>query len=181
MLYVLTTSLSIPGATVLTLLAGSLFGFVFGSILVSFASTIGATIAMLTARYLAKDYVQSKFSGRLEAINAGVEKEGALYLLSLRLIPAFPFFLVNLGIGLTKMPIRTFMWASQIGMLPLTLIYVYAGTSFTNLSNPGQILTAPVLATLVALAILPFALKFVAARLRDRKVLKREAKPTRLD
>ena len=180
-LYVATTALSIPGATILTLLGGNLFGFVTGAILVSFASTIGATIAMLTARYLAKDYVESKFSGRLEAINAGVEKDGALYLLSLRLIPAFPFFLVNLAVGMTKMPTRTFMWASQIGMLPLTLVYVYAGTTFASVSNPARILTAPILATLVALAILPFAIKLVAARLRDRTALGRWARPKRFD
>jgi uncharacterized membrane protein YdjX (TVP38/TMEM64 family) len=180
-IYVATTALSIPGATVLTLLGGSIFGFVEGSMLASFASTMGATIAMLWARYVARDYFQSRFTGRLDAINIGIENDGARYLLSLRLIPIIPFFLVNLAAGLTKIPTRTFMWASQIGMLPLTLIYVYAGSSLSSVTDPSRILNSRTLLSLVTLAILPFMIKYVAARFRDRNALNNWISPKRFD
>ena len=120
-LYVLVTALSLPGAALLTLIGGALFGLGWGLLLVSFASTAGATLAMLISRFLLQDWVQQRFGSRLERINQGIDREGAFYLFALRLVPAFPFFLINLAMGLTRLPARTFWWVSQLGMLPGTL------------------------------------------------------------
>lgn len=126
-IYVGLTAFSVPGATVVTLLGAALFGFWYSLLLVSFASTIGATIAFLSSRYLLKDWVQARFGDKLSAINQGVEKDGAFYLFSLRLIPVFPFFLINLLMGLTPISIGRYYLTSQIGMLPGTAVYLNAG------------------------------------------------------
>ena len=119
--YVAVTGLSLPGAAIMTLVAGALFGLVWGVVIVSFASTIGATLAFLASRFLLRDWVQGRFGDKLKTINEGVEREGAFYLFALRLVPAFPFFLINLLMGLTKMPTRTYFWVSQVGMLAGTI------------------------------------------------------------
>ncbi|MEG3767278.1 TVP38/TMEM64 family protein, partial [Alteromonas sp. 14N.309.X.WAT.G.H12] len=127
-LYVAVTALSLPGAAILTLAAGALFGLWQGLIIVSFASSIGATLAFLVARFILRDTVRQRFGEKLKPIDAGVEKQGAFYLFTLRLLPVFPFFLINLLMGLTSIKTFTFYWVSQVGMLAGTLVYVNAGT-----------------------------------------------------
>jgi uncharacterized membrane protein YdjX (TVP38/TMEM64 family) len=156
-IYVAVTGLSLPGATILTLIAGAVFGLVWGVVIVSFASTLGATAAFLASRYLLRDWVQGRFGDKLKTINAGVEKEGAFYLFALRLVPAFPFFLINLVMGLTKMPTRTYFWVSQVGMLAGTIAYVYAGTQLGQFRVSGGLVAAFVILcifTLVAKRVL---------------------------
>ena len=126
--YVAVTGLSLPGAAVMTLVGGAVFGLLWGLVLVSFASSVGATLAFLASRFLLRDWVQQHFGDRLRAINDGVAKEGGFYLFTLRLVPAFPFFVINLLMGLTPMKTRTFYWVSQLGMLAGTAVYVNAGT-----------------------------------------------------
>ena len=128
LLYVAVAGLSVPGAVPLTLAGGAVFGLLWGTVIVSFASTLGATLAFLVSRFLLRDWVQGRFGERLRAINRGVEREGAFYLFALRLVPAFPFFVINLLMGLTPIRTWTFYWVSQLGMLAGTLVYVYAGT-----------------------------------------------------
>src|SRR5579863_8605642 len=125
--YVVVTALSFPGAAVLTLAAGAIFGLFWGTVIASFASSIGSVLALVIARFVLHAPVQSKFGARLAACNAGVERDGPMYLLSLRLVPVFPFFLVNLAMALTPMPVSTFYWVSQVGMFPGTVVYVNAG------------------------------------------------------
>lgn len=141
LVYVAITALSIPGAVLLTLAGGALFGLGWGLLLVSFASSLGALLAFLVARYLFRDAVQSRFGERLAAVNAGIEREGAAYLLTLRLVPVFPFFLVNLLLALTPMRAGTFYEMSQLGMLPATLVYVNAGTQLARLESVEGILS----------------------------------------
>jgi uncharacterized membrane protein YdjX (TVP38/TMEM64 family) len=124
LIYIVSTALSLPGAAILTVLGGALFGLATGTIIVSFASSIGATLAFLGSRYLLRDWVQAKFGDRLKMVNDGVAKDGAFYLFTLRLIPAIPFFLINLAMGLTPMKTRTFYWVSQVGMFLGTLVFV---------------------------------------------------------
>src|SRR3954470_692356 len=140
-LYVAVTSLSLPGATIMTLAAGAVFGLGWGTLIVSFASSLGATIAFLVSRFLLRDWVQARFGQHLKRINEGVEREGALYLFTLRLIPIVPFFAVNLAMGLTPLRTWTFYWVSQIGMLAGTLVYVNAGTQLGQLESVGGILS----------------------------------------
>ncbi|MDP1716466.1 MAG: TVP38/TMEM64 family protein, partial [Burkholderiales bacterium] len=128
LIYVGVTGLSLPGAALMTLAAGAIFGLLWGTLIVSFASSLGATLAFLASRFLFRDAIQSRFSGNLKAINSGVEKDGPFYLFTLRLVPAFPFFVINLAMGLTPLKTWTFYWVSQIGMLAGTLVYVNAGT-----------------------------------------------------
>lgn len=137
--YIAVTAFSIPGAAVVTLLGAALFGFWISLVLVSFASTIGATLAFLSSRYLLRDWVQTRFGKKLTTINQGVEKDGSSYLLSLRLIPVFPFFLINLLMGLTPMNVGRFYLTSQIGMLPGTAVYLNAGTQLANIDNLSDI------------------------------------------
>jgi uncharacterized membrane protein YdjX (TVP38/TMEM64 family) len=137
-IYVAVTGFSLPGATGLTLVYGWYFGFGRGLVLISFASTIGATIAFLISRYLLRDMVQRKFGYKLESLNEQLEKEGAFYLFTLRLIPAFPFFMINLVMGLTPLKASTYYWVSQLGMLPGTAVYVYAGSRVPNLSTLAE-------------------------------------------
>ncbi len=157
LLYVLVTAMSLPGATVLTLAGGAMLGLTVGTVVVSFASTIGATLACLAARYLLRDWVRARLGQRLQAIDEGMAREGAFYLFTLRLVPAFPFFLVNLAMGLTGMPWTTFYWVSQVGMLAGTVVYVNAGSELGRIDSLGGILSPGLIASLAALGVLPLA------------------------
>ena len=157
--YVVSTALSFPGASMLTLLAGALFGLVNGTIIVSFASTIGATLAFLTARLLLKDFVQRKFANLFQPINDGVEKEGAFYLFTLRLVPIFPFFAVNLLMGLTPISTFTYFWVSQLGMFLGTIVYVNAGVQLGQLDSLAGILSIELLFAFALLGVFPIVAK----------------------
>jgi len=172
-IYVLATSLSLPGAALLTIMGGMVFGLWVGVLLVSFASTLGATAAFLMSRFVLRDWVQAKFSNYLTAVNAGVEKDGALYLFSLRLIPLFPFWIINLVMGLMPIKVRTYYWVSQLGMLAGTFVFVNAGVSLgaiDELSAAG-ILTPKVLLSFALLAVFPFIARYVLAGLQQRRAL----------
>ncbi|ELI0634885.1 TVP38/TMEM64 family protein [Vibrio harveyi] len=168
--YIAITAFSIPGAAVVTLLGAALFGFWTSLLLVSFASTIGATIAFLSSRYLLREWVQSKFGNKLGAINQGVEKDGAFYLFSLRLIPVFPFFLINLLMGLTPMTIARFYLTSQIGMLPGTAVYLNAGTQLATIDSLSGIVSPTVLASFALLGLFPIIAKWVMNKVRSAQV-----------
>ncbi len=158
-IYIVVTALSLPGAAVLTLAGGGLFGLVVGTVVVSFASTIGATLACMVARFLLRDWVQGKFGPKLAAINAGIEKDGAFYLFSLRLVPVFPFFIINLAMGLTRMRLFTFFWVSQLGMLAGTMVYVNAGKELAGIDSLAGILSPRVLISFAALGLFPITAK----------------------
>jgi uncharacterized membrane protein YdjX (TVP38/TMEM64 family) len=162
-LYVAVTGLSIPGAAIMSLVAGALFGVLVGTIIVSFASTLGATLAFLSARFVLRDWVQGKFGERLRAIDEGLEKDGAFYLFTLRLIPVFPFFVINLLMGLTRIKTRTFFWVSQLGMLPATIVFVNAGTQISRIESTSGLLSPTLIASFVALAFFPWAAKGIVA------------------
>ena len=162
-LYVAVTGLSIPGAAIMTLVAGALFGVVVGTIIVSFASTMGATLAFLSARFVLREWVQGKFGERLRAIDDGLEKDGAFYLFTLRLIPVFPFFVINLLMGLTRIKTRTFFWVSQLGMLPATIVFVNAGTQISRIESTSGLLSPTLIVSFVALALFPWAAKAIVA------------------
>ena len=179
--YVVTTAASLPGALILTLAAGALFGVVAGTIIVSFASSIGATIAFLSSRYLFRDAVKSRFGDRLKAIDRGVEKDGPFYLLTLRLVPVFPFFLINLLMGLTAIKARTFYIVSQIGMLLGTVVYVNAGTQLANIDEVSDIGSPGLLLSFAALGITPWVGKWIVSRIKRRKVYAGYSKPKKYD
>ncbi len=179
--YVVVTALSLPAAALLTIAGGALFGFGLGTLLVSFASTLGATLAMLLARYLLRESVQAKFGARLKAIDAGLEREGAFYLFALRLVPVFPFFLVNLTLGLTRLPARTFFWVSQLGMLPATAVYVYAGTEIGQLTSLKGLISPGLLGAFILLGLLPLITKKILDALRARRVYQGHSRPKRYD
>ncbi|NVD45859.1 FAD-dependent oxidoreductase [Qipengyuania atrilutea] len=181
LVYVAATALSLPGAAILTLAAGYLFGLVVGVVVVSFASTIGATLAFLSARFILRDWVQEKFGQRLRAVNEGVKRDGALYLFSLRLVPVFPFFIVNMLMGLTPIKVWTYFWASQLGMLLGTIVYVNAGTQLSQVDTVGQIFTPALIASFAALAALPWIGKAVMGFVRRRKVYRGFTKPKTFD
>ena len=157
--YIVVTALSLPGAAVMTLAGGAMFGLWIGVLVVSFASTIGATLACFVARFLLRDWVQNKFGEKLSAINKGVEKEGAFYLFSLRLVPIFPFFVINLAMGLTTMKLLTFYWVSQIGMLPGTMVFVNAGKELGKIESLSGILSPGLIISFVILGIFPITVK----------------------
>lgn len=167
-LYVVVVALSFPGATIMGLAMGALFGLWQGTLLVSFASTIGATLAFLTSRYLLRDYVQQHFGDRLKAINEGMAKDGALYLFMLRLVPVFPFFLINLLMGLTQIRTSTFYWVSQLGMLPGTLVYVNAGTQLASINNLSDIMSPEVLLSFALLGVFPLIAKRLVHAIQKR-------------
>jgi dihydrolipoamide dehydrogenase len=176
LIYVAVTGLSLPGAAILTLVAGAIFGLLWGTVIVSFASSIGATLAFLASRYLLRDWVQAKFGDKLKPINEGVAREGAFYLFALRLVPAFPFFVINLVMGLTSIKTRTFYWVSQVGMLAGTIAYVYAGTQL------GQFkISAGLIAAFVILGIFPIVAKKVLDALKAGKVYAKWTKPSKFD
>ena len=163
LLYVAVTGLSIPGAAIMSLVAGALFGVVVGTLIVSFASTMGATLAFLSSRYVLRDWVQGKFGERLRAVDDGLEKDGAFYLFTLRLIPVFPFFVINLLMGLTRIKTGTFFGVSQIGMLPATIVFVNAGTQISRIESTAGLLSPTLIASFVALALFPWAAKAIVA------------------
>ncbi len=181
LLYVLVTALSIPGAVVLTLGAGAFFGLFWGTIIVSFASTIGATLAFLVARYLFLDAAQQRFSDKLAAFNQGIEQDGALYLFSLRLVPIFPFFMINLLMGLTPIKTTTFYWVSQIGMLAGTIVFVNAGTQLAQIENLSGILSPALLFSFALLGIFPILAKQIIVHLQRKKVYAKWQKPRSFD
>ena len=169
-IYILATSLSLPGAAVLTLAGGALLGLWTGVITVSFASSIGATLACIVSRFILRDWVQSKFGDRLKPVNDGIEKEGAFYLFTLRLIPIFPFWLINLLMGLTKMPLRRFYWVSQLGMLPATIVYVNAGKELAKIESLSGILSPGLIISFATLGIFPLAAKKILSLYRRKRL-----------
>ncbi len=179
--YVLVTALSLPGATLLTLAGGAVFGRWRGLLIISFASTIGATLAFLIARYLLRDWVAARFGERLKAIDEGIAREGAFYLFTLRLVPLFPFFLINLLLGLTAMKARTFYWVSQIGMLAGTVVYVNAGTQLGKIESLAGIVSPALLGSFVLLGIFPLVARKVVERIRANKVYAGWKRPRRFD
>ncbi|MEL0635464.1 FAD-dependent oxidoreductase [Marinomonas sp. TI.3.20] len=181
LLYVVVTALSLPGAVIMTLAAGSLFGLFWGTVIVSFASSIGATLAFLVSRYLLRDWVQTKFGSRLKAFNEGVEKEGAFYLFTLRLVPVFPFFLINLLMGLTRLRALTFYWVSQVGMLVGTVVYVNAGTQLGQLESLSGILSPSLLLSFVLLGVFPLIAKKIVNVVKARRVYAKFTKPKTFD
>ena len=180
-LYVVITGVSLPGATVLTLTGGAVFGLVTGLILISFASTIGASIAFLVSRYLFRDAVQSRFGTSLKAINDGIDKDGPFYLFALRLVPAFPFFVINLVMGLTTLRLWTFFWVSQLGMFAGTVVYVNAGTQLAQIESASGIFSGEILLSFLLLAMLPFIGKKIIGLLANRKALQGFGKPDQFD
>ncbi len=158
-IYIVVTAASLPGATVLTLAGGALFGLLVGTITVSFASTIGATLACLVSRFLLRDWVERRFGDKLTTIDEGIKKEGAFYLFTLRLVPLFPFFVINLVMGLTKMRLFTFYWVSQIGMLAGTIVYVNAGNELGKIDSLSGILSPGLIISFAILGIFPLAVK----------------------
>ena len=168
--YVMITAFSIPGAAVVTLLGAALFGFWASLVLVSFASTIGATLAFLSSRFLLRDWVQTKFGDKLATINQGVEKDGAFYLFSLRLIPVFPFFLINLLMGLTPISVSRYYLTSQLGMLPGTAVYLNAGTQLAEIDSLSGIVSPSVLLSFALLGLFPIVAKWAMAKFRSSPV-----------
>ncbi|HEX6736129.1 MAG TPA: VTT domain-containing protein, partial [Azonexus sp.] len=181
LLYVAVAALSLPGAALLTLAGGAVFGLWWGTLIVSFASTIGATLAFLSARFLLRDWVAGRFAGRLAAIDDGVRRGGAFYLFTLRLVPAFPFFLVNLLLGLTAMPTRTFYWVSQLGMLAGTIVYVNAGTRLAQVDSLAGILSPALLLSFALLGIFPLLARQLVEAIRRRQVYAGWRKPRRFE
>jgi len=180
-LYVAVTGLSLPGAALMTLLAGAIFGLLWGTVIVSFASTIGATLAFLLSRFVLRDWVQQRFQGQLAGINRGVEKEGAFYLFTLRLIPAVPFFAINLAMGLTPLRAWTFFWVSQLGMLAGTLVYVNAGTQLARIESPRGILSWQLIGAFLLLGFFPLIAKWVIEGVKARKAYARWKRPAKFD
>ena len=180
-IYVLATAASLPGAVILTLAAGTMFGFGLGLLLVSFASSLGALAAFLVARYLLHSTIESRFGKRLKPINEGIARDGIFYLLTLRLVPVFPFWLINILMGLTTMRAARFYWASQVGMLPGTAVYVFAGTQLASIDSVGDILSPTLLTSLVLLGLFPIAAKFLVTWIQQKKVYQRWDKPKSFD
>ncbi|RZL05710.1 MAG: pyridine nucleotide-disulfide oxidoreductase, partial [Rubrivivax sp.] len=181
--YVAATALSVPGATIITLAGGAIFGLFWGTVLVSFASSIGATLAFLVSRFVLRDGIQARFGERLKEINRGIEKDGAFYLFTLRLIPVVPFFVINLVMGLTRMKAFTFYWASQLGMLAGTVVYVNAGTQLARLDSLQGILSPALLGSFVLLGLFPLIARWIVGAVRKRQVYARwkGQRPARFD
>ncbi len=167
--YIVVTSLSLPGGAVMGLAAGALFGLLTGTIAVSFASTVGATIACFVSRFMLRDWIQNRFGDRLKTVNEGIEREGAFYLFTLRLIPVFPFWLINLIMGLTKIPLRTYYWVSQIGMLPGTLVFVNAGKELGKIESLSGIFSPGLILSFALLGLFPIAIKKLLALYNARQ------------
>lgn len=163
-LYVLVTTLSLPGAALLTLLGGALFGLWPGIVLVSFAATLGATLAMLVSRYLLRDWVQRRFAGPMRTVNDGVARDGAFYLFALRLMPLFPFFVVNLLAGLTSIRVGRYWWVSQLGMLPGAVVFLNAGHQLGQIASLRDILSPGVVFAFTLLGLLPLVTRWLFAR-----------------
>ena len=179
--YVIATGLSIPGAIIITLLGGAIFGLFWGTLLVSFASSIGATLAFLASRVLLRDWVQRRFGDYLAPLNKGIEKDGSFYLFSIRMVPLFPFFVVNLLMGLTAIRTTSFYLASQAGMLIGTAVYVNAGSELSQISSLSGLVSAPVLGSLVLLGVFPLIAKLILNSMQRNKELQSFEKPKRFD
>ncbi|MEC8981228.1 MAG: VTT domain-containing protein [SAR324 cluster bacterium] len=157
--YVVMTAFSLPGAVWMTLGGGAFFGLLTGTVTVSFASTIGATLSMLISRFILRDWVQGRFGEQMQTINTGIQKDGGFYLFTLRLLPIVPFFVINLGMGLTPLRTFTFYWVSQLGMLPGTLVYINAGSELAKIEAIGDILSPTLIGSFVLLGIFPLLVK----------------------
>jgi pyruvate/2-oxoglutarate dehydrogenase complex dihydrolipoamide dehydrogenase (E3) component/uncharacterized membrane protein YdjX (TVP38/TMEM64 family) len=181
LLYVAVAALSLPGAAILTLAAGAIFGLWEGTLIVSFASTIGASLAFLSSRYLLRDWVKARFGGRIDAIDRGIARDGAFYLLTLRLIPAFPFFLVNLAMGVTTMRLLTFALVSQVGMLPGTIVYVNAGTQLAGIASTKDIFSPALIGSFVLLGLFPLLAKALVGGWKRRRIYRGWRRPRRFD
>jgi len=181
LIYIAVTGLSLPGATILTLAGGAVFGVLWGTVIVSFASTIGATLAFIAARFLFRDTVKSRFSSKMKAIDEGIARDGAFYLFTLRLVPVFPFFMINLTMGLTTLKVTTFYWVSQIGMLAGTVVFVNAGTQLAKIDSLSGILSPAVLGSFVLLGLFPLIAKRTVASIQAKKVFKNYKKPKTFD
>jgi len=168
-IYVISTALAVPGALVLSLAGAALFGFWTSLVVISFASTIGASLSFLVSRYLLRDWVQSRFRDKLTRVNAGVEEEGAFYLFTLRLIPIFPFFAINLVMGLTPMRLGTYYWVSQLGMLPGTMVFVNAGKELGKIDSLSGLISPSLLASFVLLGIFPLAAKKILGWYKSKR------------
>ncbi len=179
--YALATGLSLPGATIMTLAGGAIFGLMVGTVAVAVAASSGATIAFLVSRFLLRDWVQGRFGDKLKAINAGVEKDGAFYLLTLRLIPAFPFFVINLVMGLTPIRVFSYFWVSLLGMLPGTMVYVNAGTELAKIDSLKGILSPTLILSFTLLGLFPLIARKLVALARARKVYAKWTRPARFD
>ena len=179
--YTAAAALSLPGAAVMTLAAGAVFGLGWGTLIASFGSSIGATLAFLASRWLLGGWVQARFGERMAAVNAGVAKDGGFYLFTLRLVPVFPFFMINLAMGLTAMRPRTFYWVSQLGMLAGTLVYVNAGTQLARIDSLSGIVSPGLLGSLVLLGVFPLAARKIVDAVQARKVYARWKRPARFD
>ena len=180
-IYTAVTALSFPGAAILTLAAGAIFGLWFGTLIVSFASCVGATLAFLSARFILREWVQQRFGDKLRSFNEGIEKDGAFYLFTLRLVPVFPFFLINLLMGLTRMRVWTYYWVSQLGMVAGTLVYVNAGTELARITSLRGILSPGLLMSFVLLGVFPLIAKKIIEGLSARKVYAKWPRPKRYD
>ena len=179
--YVAATGLSLPGAAVLTLAGGAIFGLLWGTVIVSFASTLGATLAFLAARFVLRDTVRAKFGDKLKAIDAGIAKDGPFYLFTLRLVPVFPFFAINLAMGLTPMRARTFAWVSQLGMLAGTVVYVNAGTQLAQIDSAAGLLSPGLLGAFALLGVFPLIAKKIVEMVRAKKVYAGWQRPAGFD
>ena len=180
-LYVVVTALSLPGAAVMTIAGGAFFGLAWGTLLVSFASSLGATLAFLVSRYLFRDWVQRRFGGRLAALDEGIARDGGFYLFTLRLVPVFPFFMINLLMGLTAIRATTFYWVSQLGMLAGTVVYVNAGTQLARLDSLAGLLSPPLVLSFVLLGIFPLVARKIVDRAQRRRVYRGWTRPRRFD
>jgi len=181
LVYIAVTGLSLPGATILTLAGGAVFGILWGTVIVSFASSIGATLAFIAARFLFRDTVKSRFASRMKAIDEGIASDGAFYLFTLRLVPVFPFFMINLTMGLTTLKVRTFYWVSQVGMFAGTIVYVNAGTQLAKIDSLSGILSPALLGSFVLLGLFPLIAKKIVSLIQARKVYKNYKKPKTFD
>ena len=167
--YVAITALGLPSSVVMTVAGGALFGFVQGALLASFASTLGAVLSCLCARYILRQWVQARFGERLSSVNVGVEREGAFYLFTMRLIPILPFFAINLLMGLTPMPVRTYAWVSQLGMLPATAVFTYAGTRLALVESLSDVLSPGLITAFALLGLFPLMARKLVFWLRIRR------------
>lgn len=163
-LYVVVAGLSIPVGWVLTVAGGALFGILWGGVLVSFAAAAGATLAFAACRYVFRDFARRHAGFWLDTFDRGLARDGALYVILLRLTPLVPYFAINAGMGLTRLPARTFWWATQLGMVPVTLVYLYVGTQLGQIESPNEVLTPPLVAAFVALGVLPLAVRRMISR-----------------
>jgi len=181
LIYTFVTALSIPSAAVMTLLGGALFGVLIGTVVVSFASTIGATLAFLFSRFLFRDAVERRFAKTIERINDGIHRDGAYYLFTLRLVPVFPFFAINMAMAMTRLRAMTFAWVSLVGMLPVTIVFVNAGTQLARIEDPSDILSPELLGSFVLLGVFPLLTKKVTGFITMRRHMKTFAKPVHYD